>query len=243
MAASSSLKNLHESISQNWFKQSTSRINSAQSDKSQRSNRTRKSSGKNSKYYPDPISENGQLLPGHLKVKTKKAETHQSSATGVEIKQTENPKYSKQRPKVTVKEVFEKVHANLRESKASGRMSHTNYPSSNPGSSLDNLYGTFDSTDQYLLYTTGKNKYKYRSLSSELENKRSAKVPDEEVTKLSAVNAVVQDNFMLKDSPKNTKEDIIGVQESSCEKTLGECSYISEPSSMTISRGNKVSST
>ena len=256
MAASSSLKNLHEPISQNWFKQSTSRINSAQSDSrshnSNKSSRTWKSSGKSSKHYQSQKLDSGRSLQRHSKVKTKKAEAHQSTATeGVEIKQIENTNHSKQRPKPSIREVFEEVHANnlpkSKTSSANGRMNNPNC-TNNLGSSLDNLHaagfgGTFDYTDPYPLHTTGKNKHEYQSLSNELENKRSAiVVPVGQTAKYSAATVPLQDNFILLDTPHSTTKDMNGIQECSCKKTLGECSYISEPQSMTISRGNKVSS-
>ena len=228
MAASSSLKNLHEPISQNLFKQSTSRMSSAQS--SSKYSLPERSTNKLYKPCESSASSN-QSEHWQFRVKNRRIETHQSIESEI------NMKYLKQKPKLTAKQVVQELHTALCESKAGSANRRLIQPNgaAHLSSSIDNLYsadrlsGKLNVTEQLV---AGERDFKCKL--SELESKRSI-APVCPSVKWSE-RLVLRDNFLSLDTPNHTMKDMMSNQNSSCEQGLV------EPQSMIISRGTKVSS-
>ena len=255
MAASSSLKNLHGSISQNWFKQSTSRISSAQSDRprshhSGKSNRTWKSLASGSKHNKPNESLFSEQRQVQSKVKTKRVDTLPAMAEGVAQRQSNGTKPSKLRGKLTARQVVEELYTVISDQaeakKSIARMEHPNGTGPTT-SSLDGIYtagfgGKLGITEPNAFNTSDKNKNIIRSSDLEKQatlcehvNKRSTKVP------ISETRPVLRDNFLFSDTPHNTDDNgSCKIQQNTCSSEA--CNYMSEPQSMSISRGNKISS-
>lgn len=259
MAASSSLKNLHGSISQNWFKQSTSRLGSAQSERprshnSSKSNRTWKSlsSGKHNKQNQSLFSDQGQA---QSKVKSGKVETLPSMAEGVVQRQNNASKPSKPKGKLTARQVVEELYSVITDQAETRRTTKGNKQHPNgtgpTASSLDGVYaagftGKFSITEPNGIGTSDKNRNRVKSSDLEKQatacghvNKRSTctKVP------IGQTRPVLRDNFISSETPHSTNDNESSkIQENICKQRSEAYNCILEPQSMSISRGNKISS-